>query len=82
MYFFPSKIYLKSLDKSNITWSPWSECTVTCGKGVRVRFPVDHNLHSNHGEDEFRSEICELIKCPGMALITNKALLVKNFCLF
>ena len=50
-------------------WGVWSQCTASCGQGIRERFRECTALDGQCLGDSTGAELCEISKCPGFLFI-------------
>ena len=63
-----------SVDGHWSSWSMWSACSVSCGKGETTRFrscgsPSPSNGGLNCTGSNTEMQVCETVSCPGTLLL-------------
>ena len=73
------------------TWSLWSECDKTCGRGTRLRFRSCSSPTAQFGGSDCtklgpdrEADVCNLVACPGAAHASKRIIAVcaVNFRMF
>lgn len=72
--------HLRAVDGSWSDWSPWEECTRSCGRGNRTRTRTCSNPSAQHGGRPCEGAAVEMIMCnvrpcPGETPPTNATFL-------
>lgn len=72
--------HLRAVDGSWSDWSPWEECTRSCGRGNRTRTRTCNNPSAQHGGRPCEGAAVEMIMCnvrpcPGETPLRNATFL-------